>query len=70
VQQLDVRAVGAFQTQDDLERIVIAQQPAGSVLLKDVATVREGYKERLQLQRQRRGRFPQSLNRRVRMRSR
>src|SRR5437763_485227 len=36
VQQLDVRAVGAFETREDIERIVIAQHPASPVLLRDV----------------------------------
>src|SRR5438309_2044835 len=50
-QQLDIRTAGRFETAPALREIVIAQTTAGPVLLRDLATVQEGYKPRTQLQR-------------------
>jgi hydrophobic/amphiphilic exporter-1 (mainly G- bacteria), HAE1 family len=50
-QLLDIRTTGRFQSPAALGDVVIAQLPAGPVLLRDVATVAEGYKPRRQLQR-------------------
>jgi hydrophobic/amphiphilic exporter-1 (mainly G- bacteria), HAE1 family len=48
---LNVRSLGAFQTLDDLGSLVITQTTAGPVLLHDVASVSQGYKQQTQLQR-------------------
>src|SRR5581483_7536796 len=45
MQELDVRAVGAFANVNDLKSLVVVQQPAGPVLLSDVADVVDGYKQ-------------------------
>lgn len=41
-----VRAVGRFKSVRDVERVVLREGAAGPVLLRDVADVRIGYKER------------------------
>jgi HAE1 family hydrophobic/amphiphilic exporter-1 len=48
---LDLRAVGNFENKTDLENLVIAQTTNGPVLLRDVATVRDAYKDQTNLQR-------------------
>ncbi|HZT08234.1 MAG TPA: efflux RND transporter permease subunit [Chloroflexota bacterium] len=50
-QRLNVRAVGAFQSPEDLRNLVIVQPTGGPVLLRDVANVQEGYKQITQIQR-------------------
>src|SRR5205085_2794225 len=50
-QRLNVRAVGAFQNASDLQNVVVFQSATGPVLLKDVATVDEGYKVPTTIQR-------------------
>ncbi|MBM2811765.1 MAG: putative acriflavin resistance protein [Chloroflexi bacterium] len=50
-QTLSIRAVGRFETPEALRNLIVAQTPAGSLLLRDVATVSEGYKDVLQVQR-------------------
>jgi len=50
-QLLDIRTTGRFETPAALGNVVIAQLPAGPVLLRDVATVGDGYKPRRQMQR-------------------
>jgi HAE1 family hydrophobic/amphiphilic exporter-1 len=50
-QLLNIRAIGDYQTPADLQNLVVAQTPGGTVLLRDVATVREAFKEVRQLQR-------------------
>jgi HAE1 family hydrophobic/amphiphilic exporter-1 len=49
--QLDIRTAGRYETPAALRELVIAQTTAGPVLLRDLATVDEGYKQRTQLQR-------------------
>jgi len=50
-QRLNVRAIGGFQSAVDLQNLVIVQAPSGPILLRDVATVEEGYKQQTQVQR-------------------
>jgi len=50
-QLLNLRAIGRFQTAEQLRNLVIAQTPGGPVLLRDVATVEDGFKEQTRLQR-------------------
>jgi HAE1 family hydrophobic/amphiphilic exporter-1 len=50
-QKLDIRTAGRFETAAALRELVISQTTAGPVLLRDLATVEEGYKDRTQLQR-------------------
>ena len=50
-QLLDIRTTGRFETPAALGEVIIAQTTAGPVLLRDLATVEEGYKPRRQLQR-------------------
>lgn len=48
---LNLRVLGNFEDVAELRNLVVAQLPAGPVLLRDVATVEEGYKEQRQIQR-------------------
>lgn len=48
---LNMRAVGAVEQFGALEQLVIQQTTAGPILLRDVATVTEGYKNQTQFQR-------------------
>jgi hydrophobic/amphiphilic exporter-1 (mainly G- bacteria), HAE1 family len=50
-QSLDIRTVGRFETPEELSNLVIAQTTAGAIVLRDLATVEEGYKERSSYQR-------------------
>lgn len=50
-QLLNIRAMGDYQTPANLQNLVVAQTPGGTVLLRDVATVQEAFKEVRQLQR-------------------
>ena len=50
-QKLDIRTAGRFETPAALRELVVTQTNAGPVLLRDLATVEEGYKDRTQLQR-------------------
>ena len=49
---VNIRSVGAFDRVDALGRVVVTQTPAGgAVLLRDVATIVDGYKQVTQIQR-------------------
>ncbi|MSQ42526.1 MAG: efflux RND transporter permease subunit, partial [Dehalococcoidia bacterium] len=48
---LNLRAMGSFGALIDLDQLVVSQTPAGPVLLRDVATIAEGYKRQTQIQR-------------------
>jgi HAE1 family hydrophobic/amphiphilic exporter-1 len=49
---LNVRSLGAFQTLNDLGELVITQTTTGGpILLHDVASISQGYKQQTQLQR-------------------
>ena len=48
---LNLRAMGSFGGLVDLDQLVVSQTPAGPVLLRDVATIAEGYKRQTQIQR-------------------
>ncbi len=48
---LNMRAVGAVEQFSALEQLVIQQTTGGPILLRDVATVTEGYKNQTQFQR-------------------
>jgi HAE1 family hydrophobic/amphiphilic exporter-1 len=51
-QTINVRSLGGFRNVNDLANMVITQTTAGGpILLRDVATVGEGYKKQTQLQR-------------------
>lgn len=50
-QLLNLRSIGHFESASELQNLVIAQTAGGPVLLRDVATVAEGYREQRQLQR-------------------
>ena len=46
-QSVNVRAVGLFHTMDDVRNVVVAEKNGTPVLVRDVATVSEGYQQRL-----------------------
>ena len=46
-QSVNVRAVGLFHTMDDVRNVVVAEKNGTPVLVRDVATVKEGYQQRL-----------------------
>src|SRR5438874_2633811 len=49
---LNVRSLGAFQTLNDLGELVVTQTTTGGpILLHDLATISQGYKQQTQLQR-------------------
>ncbi len=48
---INVRAIGAPRSLDDLANLVVAQTTGGPILLRDVATVTDTYKTQTQLQR-------------------
>jgi HAE1 family hydrophobic/amphiphilic exporter-1 len=50
-QLLSLRSLGLFNSVDDLSNMVVTQTTGGSVLLHDVATITEGYKQQSTLQR-------------------
>ncbi len=50
-QQIAVRSVGQFQSSAELSDVIVVSTQAGAVYLRDVATIREGFKERTRLQR-------------------
>ena len=48
---LNLRSVGAFDKMPAMDQLVVAQTTGGPVLLRDVATIAEGYKRQTQFQR-------------------
>jgi cobalt-zinc-cadmium resistance protein CzcA len=46
-QSVNVRAVGLFHTLDDIRNVLVAEKNGTPVLVRDVATVKEGYQQRL-----------------------
>ena len=46
-QSVNVRAVGLFHSMDDVRNVVVAEKNGTPVLVNDVATVKEGYQQRM-----------------------
>ena len=49
--QMNIRSQGLFQSADELGNLIVANTTAGTVYLRDVATVNEGFKDRSSYQR-------------------
>ena len=45
INQFIVRLAGKFKTLDELSNVVVSSTPAGTIFLKDIATIKDTYKE-------------------------
>lgn len=50
-QQVNVRSVGKLQSSQDLSDLIVTTTPTGPIFLRDIATIKDGFKDRTRIQR-------------------